>query len=139
MAPRGIRINSSFNSCIFFILLTCFWACHSSNKQPETPNAKPETFINVPSFNPDSAYIHIQKQVAFGPRIPNTTAHTKCGDYILSQLKLWCDTVIVQSAPITAYDGKVLRIKRTNEISHLQYFTIISSDRCALNNYCITQ
>ena len=111
MAPRGIRINSSFNSCIFFILLTCFWACHSSNKQPETPNAKPETFINVPSFNPDSAYIHIQKQVAFGPRIPNTTAHTKCGDYILSQLKLWCDTVIVQSAPITAYDGKVLQMR----------------------------
>ena len=38
------------------------------------------------NFSGDKAYTHIQSQMAFGNRIPNTTAHQNCVSYIVSTL-----------------------------------------------------
>ena len=111
MVQPGVRINSAFIYCIFFILLNCFWACHSNDKQLETQNTNPEPVINVPLFNPDSAYSYTKVQVDFGPRTPNSVAHSKCGDYLVTKLKQYCDTVIEQKAPIASYDGKTLQMR----------------------------
>lgn len=37
-------------------------------------------------FSADSAYQHIQAQVAFGPRHPGSQAHAQCADWIVAQL-----------------------------------------------------
>ena len=41
----------------------------------------------APSFDADSAYAYVDKQVSFGYRIPNTPAHKACGNYLAYELK----------------------------------------------------
>jgi hypothetical protein len=65
----------------------------------------------VPSFNSDSAYNFIQKQVDFGPRVPNTAAHQQCGDYLVKQLKSYGANVEQQVFNETAYDGTLLQLR----------------------------
>jgi glutaminyl-peptide cyclotransferase len=62
--------------------------------------------VKVPTFNADTAYTYIARQVAFGPRVPNTPAQVKCADWMQSQLKRYCDTVYRQEIQLTAGDKK---------------------------------
>src|SRR5215218_7524068 len=48
-------------------------------------------------FDGPSAFAYIQRQLAFGPRVPGTQAHEKMGDWLDSLLTQRADTVIVQS------------------------------------------
>ncbi|MCW3462309.1 M28 family peptidase [Chitinophaga nivalis] len=57
--------------------------------------------IPVPGFHADSAYAYTEKQVAFGPRIPNTPAQAKCADWLIGNLRKWADTVYVQRTTVT--------------------------------------
>jgi len=67
--------------------------------------------VSVPSFNKDSAYAFIVKQLEFGPRVPGTPAHEKCAEYIIGKLKSWCSHVIVQKCRMAAYNGRMLEGK----------------------------
>ena len=49
-------------------------------------NPKNKVWNNGPNFNTDSAYSFIEKQVSFGPRIPNTANHIACGDWLVKKL-----------------------------------------------------
>jgi Zn-dependent M28 family amino/carboxypeptidase len=60
----------------------------------------------VPLFNGDSAYSFVAKQVAFGPRVPGTTAHRACGDWMVAKLKEYGGTVIEQTTEVTIYNGQ---------------------------------
>lgn len=62
-----------------------------------------------PDFNSDSAYHFVDKQVAFGPRVPNTAQHVACGDYLVAELKRFGANVIEQKADLKAYDGTILK------------------------------
>jgi Zn-dependent M28 family amino/carboxypeptidase len=64
-----------------------------------------------PAFDADSAYSYVAKQVAFGPRVPNTPAHRACGDYLASELKRHGAEVSVQEAVLTAYNGELLQAR----------------------------
>lgn len=66
---------------------------------------------NTPFFSADSAYAMIEKQLSFGPRVPNTKGHAACGDFLISRLKQFTPDVIVQSTTVTAYTGEALRIR----------------------------
>ncbi|MBO4870808.1 MAG: M28 family peptidase [Muribaculaceae bacterium] len=59
-------------------------------------------------FVADSAYHFLQAQCEFGPRVPQTPAHTACAQYIQSRLNQFCDTVHVQQVNVTTFDGKNL-------------------------------
>ncbi len=59
-----------------------------------------------PQFNADSAYSFIERQVAFGPRVPGTMAHELCGDYLVAKLQEFGAEVVEQSADVTHYDGQ---------------------------------
>ena len=67
--------------------------------------------VNVPEFAEDSAYAYIQKQLAFGPRVPNTPYHDSCAVWIESKLKEFAEEVIIQKGTVTAFDGTELRIQ----------------------------
>jgi Zn-dependent M28 family amino/carboxypeptidase len=81
-----------------------------SNKSG-TDTTKSKINANIPDFNADSAYTYIDKQVAFGPRTPNSTAHSKCADYLISKFKTYSKNVIVQESKVKAFDGKILNFK----------------------------
>ena len=50
-------------------------------------------------FNGQTAFGYVERQMAFGTRIPGTPAHQAAGDWILSQLRTRADTVVVQDIP----------------------------------------
>ncbi len=60
-------------------------------------------------FNPDSALALVGAQCAFGPRVPGTEAHRKCGDFLAERLRRCGGDVVVQEFRARAYDGKVLQ------------------------------
>lgn len=62
----------------------------------------------VPIFDADSAYAFVEKQVAFGPRVPGSAAHKKCGDYLAETLRGYGANVIEQTWEATAYNGDKL-------------------------------
>lgn len=90
-----------------------FTACGSSkNKQSADEAEESRTQqVNVPAFSADSAYTYIARQVAFGPRVPNSDAHRKCGDYLARQLEAFGAKVYNQYADVSAYDGTLLKAR----------------------------
>lgn len=63
------------------------------------------------SFSADSAYQYIERQVAFGPRVPNTSAHRKAGDWLSAELRRHGAIVTEQPATLRAYDGTMLNAR----------------------------
>ncbi|MFZ6009865.1 MAG: M28 family peptidase [Bacteroidota bacterium] len=97
---------------LIFLALICTTACQRDKQKIVDPkNEKPLRVVNVPAFNSDSAYYFIQKQVSFGPRIPNTQSHKKAGDFLIDQLKKYGAQVTVQSFKATTYDGQTLNLR----------------------------
>jgi len=95
---------------IFIILLSCLlFSC--GNEAPKKKKTAPSKIVEVPSFNADTAFDFIAQQVAFGPRVPNTKGHDDCADYLIKKLESYADTVIVQEAQLTAFDGTILDSK----------------------------
>ena len=97
---------------IFILLLTVlpFVACKNATQKTTTEAVS----INVPDFSADSAYKYVQKQVDFGPRVPNSQAHDDCAFYLSAELKRFGAVVVEQKADLLAFDGTVL--KSTNII-----------------------
>ncbi len=95
---------------LIILLLSCIlFSC--SNEAPKNKKTAPKKTVEVPSFNEDSAYDFIAKQVSFGPRVPNTIEHENCAEYLIEKLNSYCDTVIVQEAQLRAFDGNLLNSK----------------------------
>ena len=88
-------------------LLIALSSCNQ-NRQNTEPKEEPVTMQAAP-FSSDSAYIFAEKQVAFGPRVPNTPAHGKCAEYLESTLRRYTRNVIVQRGTVNAYDGTALK------------------------------
>lgn len=65
----------------------------------------------VLSFDADSAYRLIERQLDFGYRVPGTLSHARCGEWLAEELALrGADTVIVQKGDVTAWNGDRLPI-----------------------------
>jgi hypothetical protein len=94
---------------ILLLLLTVlpFTACNQATRGAQTAKTEVKT-VNVPAFSSDSAYQYVQKQVDFGPRVPNTQAQTACAGYLSSALKRFGAVVIEQKADLQAFDGTML-------------------------------
>ena len=59
-------------------------------------------------FDAAGAMALTRQQCDFGPRVPGTTAHAKCADWLVTTLQASCDTVLVQTATVqSARSGKV--------------------------------
>lgn len=94
---------------LFLVVIVMSLSC-GDRKAKETSTATTSPVV-IPAFNPDSAMNFARKQVSFGPRIPNTAAHRKTGDFLIQQLKSYGARVAVQEFEATTYDGQLLKLR----------------------------
>lgn len=90
---------------LFFIIIS--FACCKKQASATSANdnvKKQQTTI----FSADSAYKYIETQVAFGARVPNSTAHKQCGTFLIDKLSQFCDTIYIQNCQLKAFDGTIL-------------------------------
>lgn len=67
-----------------------------------------KSVVGGDTFSGDSAYQYVSEQVAFGPRIPDSDAHARCMEYILSKLRGWgYTTVAVQHGTANNYANRL--------------------------------
>lgn len=84
-------------------LLVFAWAC-SAEKTNETVTPQVE-LKPYPTFNADSAYAFVEKQVNFGPRVPGTPGHTATKEWLISKLESYSWSVQTQDFQAKTYDG----------------------------------
>lgn len=92
----------------YFLLSTLLVGCHRNSPTPN-PATIDYTQVAVPDFNADSAYRYVERQVAFGPRVPGSASHKECAAYLVSTLRRHCDTVMTQSFGATLWDGREVK------------------------------
>jgi glutaminyl-peptide cyclotransferase len=82
---------------LFSIALLWVGCVNDSNQSGSvTIKEPPKKTYAVPPFDQNSAYDYIQKQVDFGPRVPNTDAHDQCRQFLADELRSQGLTVIEQ-------------------------------------------
>jgi len=87
--------NLIYKSLFFFLLfvMSLIIACGDGEQKVPEAKEKQKTETNVqqsikeaPEFNADSAYYYIEKQVLFGPRVPNSKEHAQCAEWLKNKL-----------------------------------------------------
>lgn len=92
---------------LFFALALTLAACKEKPNQTDTAQTTDQpVMMSAPAFNADSAYAYVDRQVAFGPRVPNTPAHVQTGNYLVAKLKQFGCEVTEQNFVATTWDGK---------------------------------
>lgn len=80
-------------------------ACNGGSKPLPQGNEATQATLPQVTFSADSAYSYVAAQTAFGPRVPNTSAHAKCVDYLTAKMRQFGAEVSIQEATGAAYDG----------------------------------
>lgn len=96
--------------CTVSLLSVSCNSCQSYKNTTATLVTEPYQKVS-PDFNADSAYAFVEKQVNFGPRVPNSIAHKACGDYLVEKLQQFGAQVTEQKADLTHYDGTNLHMR----------------------------
>ena len=99
--------NSSISKVLFLLVAVVFVACGK--------RVKP-TSVERPEFCADSAYALVEKQLEFGPRVPNSKAHLDCAVWLVQQLSRCGATVELQKGLMPDYAGRPQQIM--NIIGH---------------------
>ena len=84
-------VHTSYIVLLFLVLLT---AC-----------SKKQAVVSRPAFAADSAYAYIERQMAFGPRVPNGAAHMQCAVWLIEQLRACGAEVELQKGFMPDYRG----------------------------------
>jgi hypothetical protein len=104
------------------ICIVIFFACNDDLKLNKTidsvkqdtiiqPKPVAAEIINIPQFDAAKAYQYVEKQISFGPRVPNTENHRKCGEYLSKFFKDLGLSVVDQRAMLNAFDGTILNAR----------------------------
>ena len=76
------------NIFLSLIIIYTISSCNNTTtKSEDKPKKKIEKWVEGAEFNADSAYKFITNQVNYGHRVPNTSNHEKCGDWLVNKLK----------------------------------------------------
>lgn len=96
-----------------FVGSTVYVGCKDDKKQDvQQRKQQPEKKeIMAPLFQADTAYAMIEKQVSFGPRVPGTSAHKACGDWMTNKLKSYGANVMEQTTTLKTYDGATIPVR----------------------------
>jgi len=65
--------------------------------------------VKVPKFEQSAAYELIEKQLAFGPRVPGTTAHKAARDWMIEELEKTGATLYPQDFSAKHFDGRTFQ------------------------------
>ena len=89
------------------IIITLLLSCGAGKRTADNDeNDSISTGITASiNFSADSAYSYVARQVEFGPRVPGSEAHKKCGDWLTEKLKSYGAEVTEQTATLTTFDG----------------------------------
>jgi glutaminyl-peptide cyclotransferase len=93
-----------------FILILFLLGCNgcTTDPKPEPPKIIKTKSVDIPKFHRDSAYLFIKKQVDFGPRVPNTKAHTATKNWYVQKFKSYGAEVIEQNFQVRSFQNKML-------------------------------
>lgn len=100
-----MKISGSYAATLVGVVSLLSFSCHSNQSgQQSAGNEVPAaTAAAVGHFDADSAYAYVQKQVDFGPRIPNTPAHDACANWMISVLRPLADSLTVQKTTVSTH------------------------------------
>lgn len=104
-------MKKTIQSAILAAGLLMMGACNDTPKKPadtDDQQTKTGSSVMVPDFNADTCYTYIEKQLSFGPRVPNTEAHKATAAWLTATLKRFTPHVVVQPARLRAFDGTIL-------------------------------
>ncbi|UII33494.1 M28 family peptidase [Fulvivirga ulvae] len=104
-----IKNMPKYSLSLLFTFAMGLFACNSDKKK-ETPMEEEKT-VQVPNFNPDSAYYFVKHQIGFGPRVPNTPAHKQAGEYFIERFKAYGAKVQTQDFEATTFDNHTLNLR----------------------------
>ena len=104
-----LRRSSVLVGCALLLLAACTTA--SEEELPEKPTTPEVSGPPTPLFDPDSAYAFVERQVAFGARVPGSEAHRACGDWLAAKLKGYGAAVIEQEGTVKAFNGQQLPVR----------------------------
>ncbi|MFT6167192.1 MAG: Zn-dependent M28 family amino/carboxypeptidase [Vicingaceae bacterium] len=93
------------------LVAVLLFSCGEDKKSTSAKKVEERKKAVRPNFDADSAYSFVQKQVDFGPRVPNTAAHVAAGNYLVAQLNRFGFKVTEQEAQVVAFDKTKLNIK----------------------------
>ena len=99
---------------LFYIipaLLFAFLSCGNSSNSSAIQAEEVTPAVKAPEFNGDSAFAYTKAQCDFGPRIPNSAAHDKCGDWLVQKFQSLGATVTEQKDNVKGWDGNLLKMR----------------------------
>jgi glutaminyl-peptide cyclotransferase len=107
------QLKNNLKPIFAAITILFFLSCNNEAEQKKesvttTVTAKKTA---TPTFNGDSAYTFVKAQVDFGPRVPGTSAHEKCADYLVEKLKSYGWQVSIQKGTVQTFDKKQFTLK----------------------------
>ena len=91
-----------FLFCLVLLIVSCSKKPASQNQ--ESPQLQKNSAMNLPVFDGKKAYDYLTAQTNFGPRNPNSLAHTKCQEYLYQELKKYADVVTLQQFSVQGYN-----------------------------------
>ena len=84
----------------------------TADPKPKTPTItlkdSSKKTVSIPKFHRDSAYLFTKKQVDFGPRVPNTKAHTTTKNWYVQKFISYGAEVIEQNFQVRSFQNKLL-------------------------------
>lgn len=100
------------NKIIFVAIVLGLCACKDVevNTSVESVEEPKIALVTTPDFNADSSFNFVAKQVKFGKRIPNTTAHVNCAKYFVQTFKKYNWQVVEQKFEAEAFDKTKLKL-----------------------------
>lgn len=87
------------------LLSIVMFGCSGSGGSGERVNTTVKEIKEAPAFNADSAYYYVEKQVSFGPRVPNSEAHKKASAWFKSKFEAFGAKVTMQEFEDYVYSG----------------------------------
>ena len=98
--------------CIFLLIALAMFFSACTEEPTNMPDQSDYLLnVSVPDFQADSAFYFVEKQLEFGPRVPNTGGHIRCASWLSEYLSGLGPKMYVKPVTVEAYDGSLLNIQ----------------------------